>query len=275
MRPATAPPPKNEGDRRGSSLFVLSTILVLAAALRFSALDFGGSGVPARPDEDAVAYTFAGMDRGQLTPALVLYGGGYFYPLRGFLRAWSAVAGSEANVEEGGEAEFARLVIARAWSASLSVAAVALAYLLGAQIGDRRAGLVAAAIFAFSALAVREAHFAKPDSAAAFAAAVFLLVATRRFARADIGAVAVGAALAFAVSVKASIDLVPPALYALARPPGTARGIEWRGLVLGGLAAAVCTLAWNPFWLTRPGDAWAAHGARGSSPPPVDRKRPE
>ena len=73
------------------ALSLLVAILLLAAALRFTALDFGEGRINARPDEDAVSITFHGMETGVLMPPMVIYGGGYFYPLRAFASAWEMV----------------------------------------------------------------------------------------------------------------------------------------------------------------------------------------
>ena len=57
---------------------LLVSILLLAAALRFTAIDFGEERINPRPDEDAVPITFHGMETGVLMPPMVVYGGGYF-----------------------------------------------------------------------------------------------------------------------------------------------------------------------------------------------------
>ena len=237
---------------------LFSSILIVAALLRFTALDFGEGRVNVRPDEDAIPLTFVGMETGGLMPPLVIYGGGYFYPLRAFTWVWETVGlplPSGDHLIPGTP----RIRIARWWSALLSVLTVALTFALARRVqgdGGTEAALLASLIVATSTLAVREAHFGKADSATAFAGMVFLLAAADSVLRAGPRAVLVGAALGYAVSNKASVGLLVPAAYVFLRSSGDGPWrISWRPIWIGAAVSALTVLALNLHWLFQTSDS--------------------
>src|SRR5262245_66370842 len=104
------------------------------------------------------------------------------------MRAFDGLVGldavpSGAPPKDAGGRPFAAYVVARGWSALLSTLTVAVTGLVGARLGGPATGLVAAAVMAASPIAVRDAHFAKADSACTLVAALVLLSLTGRGAR--------------------------------------------------------------------------------------------
>jgi hypothetical protein len=144
-------------------------VLVVAATLRFVALDFG-AGVPdPRPDEPGIVASLAAMDVGGFFPPMALYGGGYFQPLYAFAWAWNAATGTTDLATRVRTDVFAVRVAARTWSAVLGTATVALVGLAAGRLAGPPAAVLGAALVAVAPLAVREAQFAKADTAAAYA----------------------------------------------------------------------------------------------------------
>mgnify|MGYP000086889942 CR=1 FL=1 len=233
---------------RPVTVALLVTLLV-AAGLRFNSLDFGAGDFEARPDETGVVLTLAAMQRAQFFPTLVLYGGGYFHPLDLFVRLWGTLlwdSGVSARVAAG-DLEGVRIA-ARTWSSLLALATVALVYVVGRRSRGERVGVLAAALLAVAPLAVREAHFAKADTAAT--AAVSLLMAALVLPRSQgrWRAVLVGAATALALSTKMLAGVVPVAAFALAWPSGApGRRVDWRALAWGAGACTVGLVALNTF----------------------------
>ena len=148
--------------------------------------------------------------------------------------------------------------IARWWSAILSFLTVALTFVVGFRIRGTESGLLASLIVAASTLAVREAHFGKADSAAAFAGVVFLLACTDSVVRGTLRPVLVGAAIGYAVSNKASIGLLLPTAYLFLRSyDDSSWRLRWRPLLTGAAVSAFTVLMLNPHWLTNTAEAFS------------------
>lgn len=230
----------------------LLLVLALAATLRFSALGFAPDLPGARPDEAGVIEGLRALRDGQPFPSLVLYGGGFFYPLYGYVavRSW---VGGDSLLSLAADRAFAATLAVRSWSALLSTITVLLTFACTARLAGGAAGLLAGLLLAVTPLAVREAHFAKADSGAAFAVAVFLFVVVLTPRRPVARTTAVGVAAAFALSSKAVVGVIPAALLALARPvEARGRAIDWSALIVGGGAMLAATAAFNAFWLHDP-----------------------
>ena len=228
-------------------LLPLTTILAGAAALRFLALDFG-RGVPlVRPDELGIGAALGWVWGGPVLPTLFLYGGGYYIPLWLFVGVvhgghWPSSITDPLTIDP-----LPFIHAARLWSALVSTATVGLTYAAGVRVGGRAAGLIAAALVAVSPLAVREAHFAKADSAAACAGAVLALALAWRWTPGTRRAAVLGAVGALVMSTKACVGFLPAVAIALACPPGTSgRRIDLRSLLLGGATLVAVVLALNP-----------------------------
>jgi hypothetical protein len=239
---------------------LLALILVAGGALRFIALDYGGAGFEARPDEYAVAGTLMWPpELPILPPSLVLYGGGYFLPLSGFVRAVAFAGGPRLRVVDRAPT-LDSIVVVRTWSAIVATLTIPITYLVGRRVGGPAAGLIAAAILAASPLAVREAHAAKADSAAAFAAALVLLALTSRGGTGLRRAAVIGAATGLALGTKALLGLVPASLLGLWAAAQNGEREHGRGsVVLVGLAVlVVVTLVCDWYVLVSPRSAFEA-----------------
>lgn len=232
-------------------------IVGVAAVLRFMALDFGAGVTDPRPDEPGVVATLGAIEAGYLYPMHMAYGGGYFYPLHAFVKLWSWAAWADGlSAEVSAHPERVR-VVARAWSALLSTVTVWLVFAIGTRLGGTRTGLLAAALMASSTVAIREAHFAKADSAAAAATALLLLALTRSWSSPDRRALAIGAAGGLALSTKYLVGLLPAILLALARGGRSeGRAVEPRSVAVGTIALATVVLALNTPWIRWPRTAW-------------------
>ncbi|HWP66518.1 MAG TPA: glycosyltransferase family 39 protein [Candidatus Limnocylindria bacterium] len=237
---------------------LLVTVLLVAAGLRFTALEFGGPDFEARPDENGVVATLAAVERGRFFPTLVLYGGGYFEPLRIFILLWQAAFWDDGTAAQiaAGRLNEVRIAV-RTWSALLSLVTVWLVYLVGRRAGDERAGLLAAALLAVLPLAVREARFGKADTAAAAAGALVMaaLVLPRGGPR-QRGMLA-GAASALALGTKALASVLPAVVVGLCWPEADRRHTPWRALAWAAATCAVVFMALNGFAFRYPHDTAA------------------
>src|SRR5262249_40403636 len=147
---------------------------------------------------------------------VIAYGGGYYHPLRGFIRLWE-LAGWRASLDVPHPTAdlLDVLVPARCYSALLSTLAVALACWAGLHLGGPACRLLASALVAAAPLAVRDAHIAKADSAATFAATLILFTLCYRWPGRARRAYAIGAAAGLALSIKYLVGMLPAASLAL------------------------------------------------------------
>jgi hypothetical protein len=226
----------------------LLLVVGLGIVLRVVALDFGQGLLHARPDEFGVVETLRSIRTGRLFPMHLAYGGGYHAPLYVFTR----LVARDADLVTATTAGYLRLELAaRHWSALLSIATLGLVYVLGRRLGGARTGLVAAAILASSTLAVREAHFAKADTAAGFAATLALVALVHPRRR----PVTIGAATGLAVATKYLVGFLPAVLLALCEGARATSGRVAAAMVCALVAGAVF-LVLDPFWVTSPRLAW-------------------
>ncbi len=246
--------------RRATPL-LLVLVVVVAGALRFTAIGFG-RGVPqARPDELSRLLAWLLPWQGPALPWLLIQGGGYNMPVYLGASLWRAWQGAAAEAAIHASDPHGVLVALRVWSAVLSTATIPVVFAVARHLAGASAGLVAAALLGASTLAAREAHFAKADSAAAFAASLLLLALVRPWREAGRRALVIGAAAGLVVSTKSCVGFMPAVAIALAWSPERAgRGIDWRAIGLGiaGFAAVVVLL--HPFLLTSPGALLATVG---------------
>lgn len=232
----------------------LSLILVLAALLRFYALDFGEGVLLARPDEVGVIMALVFLARGIISPVLVVYGGGYELPLSGMLHLVSLSAG-HPTLDAMWRADPQGLIYAsRAWSATLATVTVWLTHRVGCRLAGDRVGLVAALLVACAPLAVRDAHFGKPDTAAALAFTVALLPLVGTPTGALWRACATGAAAGLCASTKALLGPLPALAVAVVRDVRARARIDVA--ILATAAAALVFFTVSYYWLTSPVAAW-------------------
>ena len=180
----------------------LAAVLVVAAALRFTAL---GSGLRHTPhiDEQFFVENVRGMlARGDLHHRFHEYPGLVFYLLLPFVGATDRTT----LAPEG-------YLAARGVVAAFGVGSVLLAFLLGRTMAGPAAGLAAALLLAVSPIEVQTAHMVRPDVILEF----FVLVAFLAFARVGAhrrGDLLSGAAIGAAVAAKFSGVLLAPSYVA-------------------------------------------------------------
>lgn len=148
---------------RSSSTLLFSSVLLVAAALRFAGLDWDG-GHLVHPDERRMLMVVEKLHWPQpagwqellspaspLNPRFFAYGS---FPLY-LLRLLGALVGSDP----------ARLYLpGRVLSATFGLLTVAALYAIGRELGGRRVGLLASALLACAVLAIQLAHYLTVDS---------------------------------------------------------------------------------------------------------------
>jgi len=224
---------------------LLVSILVLAAALRFTGL---GWGLRHRPDLDErwfvenVGRMLAARD---LDHRFYEYPGLFFYllaPVLAFL-----------HPPDFGPSAY---LAARAVVAFFGVASVGLTYLLGAHLAGRGAGLAAALLVAVSPVEVFTAHMVRPDVALeAFVLLAFLVFV--RLGPDSRGDALAGLALGAATAVKYTGILLVPSYLAHRL---TAPGFRLSRLALAAGAALAAFAVCSPYTFLHLGQA--ARGAQ-------------
>ena len=232
-------------------------IFVLAALLRFWALDFGLPNMRTRPDETAVIQSTLGPARGDFDLDFVVYPGAYVYACwiwgEAGLRAGQALgvvpAGDYAKVLRRSPAQV--YLIQRVFSAAAGVAAVWVLMILARRSLGRAPALAAGLLLATCFLHVRDSHAAKPDvllSLAVLVALLSMIPLARRASLANGVLAGIGVGLAMAVKYPGVVLLVP--VYAAAVMGSSAKG--WRRwlpapAVAAGAAAALFFVATSPY----------------------------
>ncbi len=203
---------------RRPTFWVMAALVLVAAALRFRALDFGLPHTEARPDERAV-----------INPALALLSGRlpqfYDYPWLyiwlvtiGYLGyfVWGALTGVFHSVADL-VASWPRhwepfFLISRAISAGFGTASVVAIYALGERVRDAATGVMAALFLTVAFLHVRDSHFGTTDIAMTFlivVGLVLILDAHRTTSRRTFAAAGAVSGLAAATKYNALILVVP------------------------------------------------------------------
>jgi hypothetical protein len=209
---------------------LLWVVIVAAAALRFTALDWGLRHPPHIDEEPFVEHSLAMLGRGDLDHTYYEYPGLIFYLL----------AVPLAFFRSGGPSAY---MAARATIALFSLLNVVLIYHLGSLLKGPRAGLVAAALLAVSPAEIRVAHMIRPD----IVLETFALLALVSFhhvgerARSDLLA---GAALGAAVAVKFTGVLLVPC-YLVQR--FLAPGFRWSRPLLAAAASLAAFALLSPY----------------------------
>lgn len=242
-------------DARAAVRAGAAAILLLAAVLRFWALDFGLPHPMARPDEEVVLAQTRLPAQGKPL-AWAVYPHAYIYLSYGWgvagLRAGQALGffppGDYLSVLA--QAPDRLILVNRVLSAVSGTATVALVLLLGVRRLGAAAGLAAGALLATNFLHVRDSHAVKPDALLGLFVVTALGAMLPLARRATPGrAAGVGAVIGLATAAKyPGVLLVVPGLVAGAlgcRRPGGRRGV-------GGPAAALLLTAAAVFLATSP-----------------------
>ncbi|MBI3932734.1 MAG: glycosyltransferase family 39 protein [Acidobacteria bacterium] len=210
----------------------LGALLLAAAVLRFTGLSAGLRHEPHMDERYFVENVGRMLARGDLDHRYYEYPGLFFYLL---LPALALVGAGPHPVP-------AAYLAARCVVAALGVLNVALAYALGARIAGRRAGVVAAALVAFSPVHVQTAHAVRPDVALETLVLVALMAVLRvGRPRADLRA---GLAVGAAAALKFTGALLA-ASYLAQRVLTPGRRLQ--GACLAALAAAAAFAVLSPY----------------------------
>ncbi len=193
------------------------------------------------PDESVILATIEGMSWSNLNPGFFNYPGFFIYQVFLLGRIVAAAGGEYPHL----------IYTVRFLTAMYGWATIWFVYLLGASLGGRRLGTIAAGLFAMMGAATLHAHYAVTDTPVAALATATVWLAVRSWQRGSYGGIAAAAALAgLAVSTKysaAPVCLVPwLGLMALAARDRTPIGKRVSGTVV--LAA----LAIGAFFVTSP-----------------------
>lgn len=224
--------------RRG---LALAAILLLAIALRFTALGWGLRHLPHNDERAFVESVDAMLTAGDLDHRFYQYPGLFSYFLAAPLRFLPAPRTSPDAY-----------LVARRVNAAFGVASVLLVYLLGRRLGGETAGLFAAALLAVCPSEVRTAHMVRPDVTLHAFVLLALLAFTRLGPRLRDDILA-GLAIGAATAVKFSAPLVAPA-YLVRRT--CAEGFRWWKPLLSAAVSVVTFALLSPYTFLAPG-SWA------------------
>ena len=242
----------------------LFAVLALAAALRFTNLDWGLRHVPHWDERVFVENVARMLTEGDLNHRFYEYPGLFFLMLGPLL----AIAGTK---DPPGPQAY---LLARGLVAACGVASVALVALLGRRLLGRAGSLAAALFLAASPVEVRVAHMVRPDVVLeTFCLLAFL--AFRGVGPGRGGDAIAGAALGAATAVKFSgILLLPSYLLRRTLEPGP----RLRGLLIAGLCSAITFLLFTPYALLHGpefvagvGTQWSYHYSEPGSYPRMVR----
>ena len=279
------------GPRSAAAAVALALIVAIAAVLRLAGLQWD-DGTQLHPDERFLTMVTTAIGRGVLEPAgpdaaARLAACRAKHPATGGVGPWLDTACSDwapANVghafypygilplaavkvaavglERAGiphAASYHEIPTAGRVAATLAdLVALLCAYLLGRSLGGRRAGLAAAALYAFAILPLQLARFYTVDPFATAFAALALVLAVRSVERgkpADLLAFGLASGLAAACKLSLAPLLalaVPIALLAPGRPGGPAPSLPRRLLRVAGACAVAAIAAFAIFRVAQP-----------------------
>jgi hypothetical protein len=227
--------------------WALVGVVLVAAALRLYALDFGLPMAEARPDEMTIAFQAMKFGRGDLNPHSFNYPSLFKYLVFGLFGAYYAVgrvlgffAGQEDFLRSFFDGAVTFRLLMRAFSAGMGVLGVGL-------LARAPGGVWSAALLAVAFLHVRDSHFGVTDITMVTLATAAVLAADHLRSVGTVRAAVLAGALAgLATSTKYNAGLlcVPIALAALAAP-----GPKLRLLLVGAAAMVGAFLLGTPYAL--------------------------
>ncbi|HUF24915.1 MAG TPA: glycosyltransferase family 39 protein [Vicinamibacterales bacterium] len=241
---------------------VLALIILAGGVLRFYNLGWGGPYHHFHIDEHFVFSGAIDMRRdfwqAALAPKFFMYSPLPMYLLIGLLEGYEQLVRplTFVGIEDG----TTLMVLGRGISAAFGTATIPIVYLIARRLAGVSAGLIAAALLAFSVIHIRESHFFTVDTSLTFFCALTLLLALRMAQSGSLGSyIAAGVALAGAVLCKYSaVFLVAVIGLAHLLAPGRVtwpgRPAPWARWVLKGalplVVAAVTFLLLDPLVVT-------------------------
>ncbi|HVE14423.1 MAG TPA: glycosyltransferase family 39 protein, partial [Elusimicrobiota bacterium] len=202
----------------------MALILLVGLSLRLAGLSHGLPLILFR-DEAQIISRALSINRHDLNPHIFVWGSLHYYLLKAAL---SAYAHAHALIP-GGAAPLPRLCMAaRLLSVGLSLLTIVLVYALGRLLSGGRAGLLGAALFAVSPLAVETSHYGVVESQLGAWSALSLigLVLWRTRDRRAWMLAASCAGLAVATKYNAVALLLPIAVAAVARALAAKGGLS-------------------------------------------------
>jgi len=245
-------------QQRALILFSGLAVVLLAAGLRFWALDFGLPHTLVRPDETPVLERTLSPAQGEFDLEWSIYPHAYVYGLwlwgEGVARTGALVGAwdEESQTETLRQARPRAFLIARALSALAGIAAVAFLFVATRRSLGDVAALVAALLLAVSFLHVRDSHAAKSDTLLSLGVIVALAACAQLSKRATPKrATVAGATLGVAMAAKyPAVVLVLPAMLAAvlgSSARGWRRYVPLQTLLIAGAASAFVFLATSPY----------------------------
>ena len=159
------------------SSFIIVTVTVAGAVLRFVPIWFGLPYAGARPDEETSLGHAMAILGGDPNPHFFHWPSLTFYLFAGLFRAAAALGTFTGATADLSGAQ--RLLIGRGCVALAGTATIGALYRIGRRIGGHTVGLVAALFLAVSILHVRESHFAMTDALMTFFAMLALALLLR------------------------------------------------------------------------------------------------
>ncbi len=162
---------------------MLTALTLVAAWLRFSAIDFGFPD-QFRPDEEMMVPTALGFEK-DWNPHQAIYPAGQTYLLHAVLRSNAMLAGVHGDLHKayGADDGAQAYLIARQLTAAMGTITVPVIYLAAESVFSPTAALVSAAIVAVSFIHVRESKFAKVEAPAGMWLALSILMILRIVSR--------------------------------------------------------------------------------------------
>jgi hypothetical protein len=158
---------------------LLAALTIIAAWLRFSAIDFG---LPDqfRPDEEMTVPTALGFEK-DWNPHLAVYPAAQTYLIHGVLRSNAMLFGVHGDLRTayGADDGAQAFLIARQISAAMGTLTVPVIYLAAAPVFGPVAAVISATIVTVSYLHVRESKFAKVEVPAGLWLALSILMMLR------------------------------------------------------------------------------------------------
>ncbi|MEW6271396.1 MAG: glycosyltransferase family 39 protein, partial [Thermodesulfobacteriota bacterium] len=243
-------------------LCAFAVIVLVAAALRFWALDFGLPHLMTRPDEEVILVETRSPATGKFDLEYGIYPSAYIFLSWGWGELSHAVLKTLGRHKAIGYAQavdempWRVLLLLRALSALAGIATVALLMEVARRELGAAAALCAGSIVAVSLLHVRDSHAAKPDVLMSLGVVASLGAMAPLGRRASAGrAAAAGALIGLSMGMKYPAVLLLVPLYVLCVSSSERRG--WRRLlpwpaVVGGLAAALTFVVTSPDLLLNP-----------------------